>query len=173
MGGVGQGIHILTDSGGSFNNLISDNNIIGSGANAIYLEFFLVDEGDPNAVSNNVIVNNNTKDNYWGIGLAGGFSSVNLSLSGNNIKNVTTGESLYVDSSDIENINIDIGDGDLGSTGGNSLEGQIIINGLVDNISAEYNWWGQSEGASGGQFTGEYSIDDINVDNHLTIDPFQ
>ena len=172
-GEVGQGIHILTDSGGSFNNLISDNNIIGSSANAIFLEFSSGDEYDPNAVSNNVIVDNNTKDNYWGIGLLGEFSSVNLSLSGNNIKNVTTGESLYVDSSDIDNINIDIGSGILGSTGGNSLEGQIIIYGSVDNISAEYNWWGQSEGASDDQITGDYSIDDINVDNHLTIDPFQ
>ena len=173
--GVGQGINILTYTGGSFNNLISDNNIIGSGAHAILLEFFLVGEKvDPNAVSNNVIVNNNTQDNYFGIGLHGGFNTVNLSLSGNNIKNVTTGDSLYVDSNGIDNINIDIGGGNLGSTGGNSLEGKTIINGAIgNNISAKNNWWGESDGASGDQFTGDYSIGDINVDNHLTEDPFQ
>jgi hypothetical protein len=93
---------------------------------------------------------------------------IELKASSNSfISNLSHG--VYIDDDSSESWAIDLGGGALGSTGGNSIFGNTGTDIRVDldgeELKAENNWWGVSNGLAGGDLT-------LEVGSTIDTDPF-
>ena len=65
---------------------------------------------------------------------------------------------------------VDLGSGSLVSTGGNTIIGNVVIDGL-SGVTAQNNYWGQNTGLNAGDTTLSNG-GSIDSSNHLTANPF-
>lgn len=145
------------------NNSISDNGSVG----------VQVVAQNSAVINNTTIANNTISGNLDGLAFAayGG----NASLTAGAYRNTITDNTRYgvvTDSDSLDNVlTADLGGGDTGSIGYNSIYDNVTYDLISDltqdvSVSAESNWWGQSTGPEPAKISG-----DIDYTPWLTSDP--
>ncbi len=145
---VGNGVRVYLNGGGGDFEVNIDGNDISSFNNAVNFE----DAGVANMDTIKSSISNNT--------LSGAIAVINL---GGTSRGFET----------IDDVNIDLGGGNRGSVGNNSIIGNVNIEkNSLDNFSAKNNYWGQESGFNASSnLIGVGTTTNVSTTDYLAISP--